>query len=168
MSEMLTYFAYGSNMSSCRLQARVPSARIIGTGVLAGHRLAFHKFSHVDLSAKCDAYESADESDRVIGVLYHLPRSEKPALDRVEGLGIGYEEKSIRVQTGDGHIDAFMYAATRIDMSVKPYHWYKEHVLRGAQEHALPNHYLAFINGFESVDDPDVARQRLEMEIYNA
>lgn len=166
MSEMLTYFAYGSNMSSRRLRARVPSARVIGTATLGRHRLAFHKFSHVDFSAKCDACESEHTSDSVIGVLYRLHGSEKPALDRVEGLGIGYEEKRIRVRTDDGHVEAFMYAATRIDPEIKPYHWYKEHVLRGAQEHALPNDYLLFINGFESVDDPDAERHRHEMNIY--
>jgi gamma-glutamylcyclotransferase (GGCT)/AIG2-like uncharacterized protein YtfP len=166
MSEILTYFAYGSNMSSRRLQARVPAARVIGTATLAGHRLAFHKFSHVDLSAKCDAFASLDESDRVIGVLYELPRSQKPALDEVEGLGIGYDEKRVQVHGPDGHVEAFMYAATRIDASVKPFHWYKQHVIFGAKEHALPDAYLAFIDSFESIDDPDPERHARELNIY--
>ncbi|WP_018294906.1 gamma-glutamylcyclotransferase family protein [Mariprofundus ferrooxydans] len=168
MSETLTYFAYGSNMSSKRLQARVPSARVIGTATLTGHRLAFHKFSHVDLSAKCDACESADDTDRVIGVLYHLPRAEKPTLDKVEGLGIGYDEKQVRVHGSDGHVDAFMYAATRIDDAVKPFHWYKQHVIHGARENRLPDAYLAFIDSFESIDDPDNERHERELNIYGS
>ena len=35
------YFAYGSNMSTPRLQARLPHARPLGPAWLDGHRLAF-------------------------------------------------------------------------------------------------------------------------------
>ncbi|TNF88372.1 MAG: gamma-glutamylcyclotransferase, partial [Gammaproteobacteria bacterium] len=41
--DSLYYFAYGSNMSPARLQARVPSARPLGVYRLKGHRLSFHK-----------------------------------------------------------------------------------------------------------------------------
>jgi len=49
------YFAYGSNMAAERLRARVPSARLMGSAVLAGHALRFHKPGSNDGSAKCDA-----------------------------------------------------------------------------------------------------------------
>lgn len=167
MSEMITYFAYGSNMSSRRLKARLPSSRILGTGELAGHRLAFHKFSHVDLSAKCDACPSDHPDDRVIGVLYHIHVDEKALLDRIEGVGNGYDEKRVNIRNGAGHIEAFMYAATRIDPTVRPYHWYKAHVVRGAREHGLPESYLEFLNSFESIDDPQPERHRHELSIYS-
>ena len=50
----IVYFAYGSNMSQRRLQARVPSATFLGIGILLGHALAFHKISKKDGSGKCD------------------------------------------------------------------------------------------------------------------
>jgi len=34
------------------------------------------------------------------------------------------------------------YFATDIEKSVIPYHWYKQHVLRGALEHNLPRDYI--------------------------
>ena len=36
-------FAYGSNMLRARIQARVPSARAIGTALLAAKALRWHK-----------------------------------------------------------------------------------------------------------------------------
>ena len=39
----MKYFAYGSNMSFARLQARVPSARSLGCYALRQHDLRFHK-----------------------------------------------------------------------------------------------------------------------------
>jgi len=168
MSKPVAYFAYGSNMSSRRLTARIPSARIVGTGHLHGYRLAFHKFSHVDLSAKCDACPSDNPHDRVIGVLYHIHADEKPLLDRIEGVGSGYDEKRVNIRCKDeeADVEAFMYAATHIDPTIKPFHWYKEHVLRGAHEHGFPDSYLEFLNTFESVEDPQPERHYRELAIY--
>jgi hypothetical protein len=60
---------------------------------LPKHRLRFHKVSN-DGSGKCDAQATEDSNDYVIGVLFESD-NEKPALDRKEGLGIGYNEKEV-------------------------------------------------------------------------
>lgn len=168
MHQTVIYFAYGSNMSSRRLQARVPSATLLDIGELRGHRLAFHKFSHVDFSAKCDAYATGDPADSVIGVLYELHANEKPLLDSIEGVGNGYEEKRVTVDTGASAIAAYLYSATHIDPDVKPFSWYKEHVMRGAREHELPDDYLNFLEHFESIADPQRDRHLSELGIYDA
>ncbi len=64
----MKYFAYGSNMSISRLRERVPSAVRLGIFFLEGHRLCFHKASE-DGSAKCDAYQTNNPNDEVIGAL---------------------------------------------------------------------------------------------------
>lgn len=163
------YFSYGSNMSSLRLGARIPSARKVGVGTLQGHMLMFHKISDKDASAKCDACETGDAEHVVYGVVYQLPEAEKPVLDRYEGLGIGYEVKEVDVSMqGGGVITAFTYYATRIDPELKPFHWYKEHVLRGAREHALPGMYIRHIESVVSVDDKDRQRHEQELAIYRS
>ena len=53
------YFSYGSNMSIRRFRLRVPSAACIGSGILKGHELRFHKVSSRDGSAKCDVVVTA-------------------------------------------------------------------------------------------------------------
>lgn len=62
---MIYYFAYGSNMLTERLIARTPSARPVGTSLLPGHRLTFHKRGR-DGSGKCDAFETAHLHRRLL------------------------------------------------------------------------------------------------------
>lgn len=153
-------------MSVRRLQARVPSARVAGIGVLLGHRLAFHKCGR-DGSAKCDVAAGAAAGERVFGVLYRMDPGHRAALDAIEGLGLGYALKLVTVQLSDDTgVRAFTYCATRIDASLKPFSWYKEHVLRGAREHGLPRDYLAAIAATEAVQDPDETRHQAELTIY--
>lgn len=60
-----------------------------------------------------------------------------------------------------------MYYATRIKDSMKPFHWYKQHVLVGARENGLPADYIAKIEAVESIDDPRGRRHKREMAIYD-
>jgi gamma-glutamylcyclotransferase len=162
----IRYFSYGSNMSSRRLMSRAPLAKFLCTAMLQGHRLQFHKKGR-DGSAKCDALYTASPDDCIIGVVFEISASEKAILDRTEGLGQGYKEKAVTVhgEKGDS-VEAVTYYATNIDPSLKPFHWYKEHVLRGAREHRLPSGYVAGIEKTEALADPDQARHAEELAIY--
>ncbi len=168
MTQELLYFAYGSNLSSRRLLARTPSARCLTRASLSGHQLRFHKIGR-DGSAKCDAYATGRAQDQVWGVVYRLDQAEKPLLDQAEGLGAGYVEKTVRLTTEDGRsLQAFTYCATRIDPGLKPFSWYREHVLRGAQERGFPAAYCASIAAQETRPDADEARHARELAIYTA
>ena len=162
----MLYFSYGSNMSVNRLLDRILAATKIGIGLLREHELRFHKISNNDSSAKCDAYETGDQDHFVYGVVYDISVSAKSVLDNFEGLGYGYEEKNIIVKVGEELISAFTYYATHIDSTLKPLHWYKEHVLRGAREHQLPESYIRQIELVESIPDLDVERHMMELTIY--
>ncbi|MCB1680030.1 MAG: gamma-glutamylcyclotransferase [Halioglobus sp.] len=162
----MRYFAYGSNMSLPRLLARLPSARKLDVCTLAGHDMRFHKRS-VDGSAKCDAFETARAQDRMIGILFDVDAAQKPALDRIEGLGHGYEIKRVRLVTRSGESTvAYTYFATWIDRSLLPYSWYLYHVLHGARQAALPSDYIARIEAVHSVQDPDSERDARERAVY--
>jgi len=162
----MLYFAYGSNMSTPRLQARVPSAQILGVAVLAAHRLAFHKIGG-DGTAKCDACHTGDAGDTVLGVVFRIDAREKTALDAFEGLGRGYEQKQVTLAMSDGSsLEAFTYYATLIDDALRPFDWYRQHVLRGAVEHGLPRAYVRRIEAVPAVADPLAGRSTAEMMIY--
>jgi len=159
------YFSYGSNMSTQRFAERVASANVIKIATLAEHKLKFHKHSN-DGSAKCDALFTNDPNDRVIGVLFQFPRTEKAALDQIEGHG--YAQKQVVVNTDDDkQFTAFTYYAIDTNPVLKPYHWYKEHVLIGANEHILPTDYIGMIENIESVEDPNQNRRHNELAIYH-
>ena len=109
-------------MSTSRLTARAPSVRPIATARLYHHRLRFHKIGH-DGSGKCDAEYTNNESDIIYGVVLEISIMEKRRLDKIEGAGNGYDEKSVSVFTQDGKtFEVLTYYAINIDSSLAPYH----------------------------------------------
>ena len=153
-------------MSLRRLRARVPSAQAIGRGILQGHELRFHKRG-TDGSGKCDAFRVDNSDARVIGALFSIPTDGKAELDRVEGLGAGYEDKSVSIVTTDGNRQlAVTYYATDIQSDLLPYCWYREHVLTGAREFDLPPDYVAAISTTPFTADPDTGRRIRELALY--
>lgn len=162
----LLYFAYGSNMSRARLRARIPSATFITTAELTGHRLRFHKRGF-DGSGKCDIELTGDPADKVFGVVFEIAAVEKPRLDRKEGLGFGYDLKTVDLRTAEGStVSALAYFATRTDSALRPFAWYKTHVLTGARESGLPADYVRLIAAVETIQDPKPRRRRRELAIY--
>jgi hypothetical protein len=166
MKEQLHYFAYGSNMSLQRLRARVPAAQPLGSGILYGHELRFHKRGR-DGSGKCDAFQVDKRNARVIGALFSLPQDGKAELDRIEGLGGGYEQKMVSVARPDGSYSrAMTYYATDIGETLVPYCWYRQHVLAGAREFALPDDYIEAIASVPINRDTNQARWEKELSLY--
>lgn len=155
-------------MSTSRLTARVPSARPVTIARLYQHRLKFHKDGY-DGSGKCNAEYTDNESDITYGVVFEISTTEKRRLDKIEGVGDGYDEKNESVFTQNGKIlEVVTYYATSVDSSLAPYDWYKEHVLHGAREHGLPVEYIATIEAINSIPDPDKERHEKELSIYRS
>ena len=154
----VVYFAYGSNMSSRRLQARVPSARAIGIGELMAHRLQWHMHGP-DGSAKCDI--GADATDSVWGVLYRFDEAERWHLDLAEGHGVHYTSRQVTIQTPGGIVQALTYQALLLGQGLTPYEWYREYVVRGALEHGLPPPYVRRLEAVAALTDPDTERNAL-------
>ena len=164
----ITYFAYGSNLSCKRLQERVRSAEPKERGVLRCHCLAFHKISRKDGSGKCDIV-SSKESDVVWGRLYHIDAEEKELLDCAEGRGYGYDDKCVTVELDSGATVRAVtyYANKKKDPTLKPYTWYKKHVLVGAKEACLPPDYIKKIEEVKARKDCDKEREAKELKIYS-
>ena len=128
--------------------------------------MRFHKRGQ-DGSGKCDIHEVDREDARVHGVLFTLPHADKVTLDRIEGLGAGYEQKVVSVTHADGvRNEAVTYYATDITNALKPFCWYRHHVLAGAEEFQLPRDYVRAIATVPYVSDHDVSRRVREMSIY--
>jgi hypothetical protein len=159
----ILYFAYGSNMHSARLRYRVGTCPIRSIAELRSHRLRFHKRSD-DGSAKCNAFITTAATDVVFGVVYEISSDGKSALDRAEGLGKVYHEQCLSVRSLDGQeFEVRMYVAdsAAIDDNLKPYSWYKDFVLTGAEEHRLPVVYTNNqIRAVPAIADPDRKREQ--------
>lgn len=162
----MLYFAYGSNMSQPRFFSRIPNATFHGWGALREHQLRFHK-SGRDGSAKADAFYTGHYHDLTYGVLYSLSEDEKRQLDIVEDCGVGYEAKTVEVVSECGNLlPAFTYVALHIDRSMRPYHWYWQHVLQGAEDAGFPDEYISKIKRFRVEVDNDINRIERELAVY--
>ena len=86
----------------------------------------------------------------MIGVVFEILLDEKRALDRAEGLGAGYNEKTVTLRHADGNeliASTYFAAADAIDVSLLPTREYKQLVLDGAKEHLLPAAYVEAMIG---------------------
>lgn len=169
MTEIVKYFAYGSNLHPVRLSRRVPSSRPLGMAELEGHVLRFHKVSP-DGSGKCNIVHTGDPADRVLGALYEMRLAERRYLDAAESLGAGYNHGQVRIRHGAEIHEVFTYIAdpAYIDERARPYNWYRDLVLHGARHHGLPEHYLRLIEGHEVVEDPDGTRAEHHFRIVHS
>jgi len=162
----MNYFAYGSNLALARLQQRVPSAQFLGRFSLNEHQLRFHMQSQ-DGSGKCDAYFTQNPEHFVIGAVFKIKPTEKPSLDKAESLGVGYSQKQVNVTNRYGQeLQAFTYNALTISGGIKPYSWYLNHVIIGAEEIEAPLDYLKQLREVATVEDPDNARDFKERRIH--
>ena len=149
----MLYAAYGSNLHPRRLGARISSAQLVGKSFMAGWSLHFHKRGD-DGSAKCSILP---DGDGIHLAMYEISSDDKRVLDRIEGVGFGYEEATLGVpEVGD--CTTYVAAESHIDISLDPYDWYKELVLIGAREHGFPDDYLNWISALPASQDPVPAR----------
>jgi gamma-glutamylcyclotransferase (GGCT)/AIG2-like uncharacterized protein YtfP len=102
------YAAYGSNMSQAQMAERCPHSPRQGTGWLEGWRLTFGGEDIGWEGALATVVEDADE--RVFVVLYEMSEGDERALDRWDGVTIGYyRQLRVRVATLDGDVLAWLY-----------------------------------------------------------
>lgn len=168
---MHRYFAYGSNMFVQRIRQpdRAPSAVPVSVASLPGYRLYFHKRSVRDGSGKCNIVQTRLPGDEVHGVLFEIAAGNVGDLDVAEGLKRGYDRREIEVFTSSGWQKAFTYVAQRhfVVQALRPYDWYKDFVVAGADEHVLPGTYRMGLRAVRSNPDPDSARDRAARQILS-
>jgi len=142
------YFAYGSNLHAPRMRERIPSARALGAHLLEGFRFTLDKPSR-DGSAKANLHAQADA--RVWGAVYRLDPADWPALDACEP---GYRRQRVRLRGEDAEREADTYVSPLRSPEPVAFEWYKQLIVAGAREHALPAAWLDFLEGLPSRPDP--------------
>ncbi len=165
----IIYAAYGSNLHPVRLTAndRCPSAEFRGTSVINGRRLIFRKRS-TDGSVKCDAEYTENTTEKLWLALFDISESEVAALDKAEGLGRGYYKDTISLKLNRKDIVATIYLADKYSRVIdKPYEWYKQMILLGAEYHGLPSDYVQAIQSIQSKKDQCSARSRRNWSIID-
>ncbi len=165
----MNIFAYGSNMNQMRLQKRVSSAIKVCNAYIIGYKLQCNKVS-TDGSTKGNIVFTNNSEDVVWGVIFEINNNQKPDLDRVEGLGNGYNETTLEfLNSNIVRIAAQVYIADEgsVNNNLLPYDWYKEYILTGAIENQLPQEYIQKIQLMDYVVDEDNERRRRHFYVIN-
>ena len=144
------YFAYGSNLLSRRMRARVSSARAVGTAWVDGQRLSLGKAGR-DGSGKATLV--ADPDARVWGVLYAIDPAHWKRLD---GFEPGYTRVALVVTTERRErVRASTYVAPPTAIYPVAFAWYKRFIVEGAREHDLPAPYVEALSQLPEQPDPN-------------
>lgn len=138
------YFAYGSNMSTHRLAARLGQARPLGRAQLAHFELAWNK-PGADGSGKANVRPRVGAA--TWGVLFALEPREWPLLDGFEP-GYARESHVVRDEAGRER-SAQLYRWRRDAPNRAPTLEYLALVVAGAREHGIPTDEIARIESAE-------------------
>ncbi len=150
----MLYAAYGSNLHPIRLGRRLVAPRLVGTAFVEGRAVKFHKRSRIDGSGKGNL---AGQGDGTWLAIFELDAADFGRLDRIEGVGLGYDRVVLEVP---GYAGCMTYVAQPdyVDDALRPYDWYLELVLAGCRYHRFPAHYVESLAAVPSTADAD--RQR--------
>ena len=138
---MALYAAYGSNMDSAQMAERCPHSPQQGTGWLEGWRLTFGGEELGWEGALATVVE--DETERVFVVLYDVSESDEAALDRWDGVTLGFYRKlTVRVQTLEGDVAVWLYVLNGYEGGL-PSARYIGIMADAAEKAAAPADYVA-------------------------
>jgi hypothetical protein len=156
-AQLMLYFAYGSNMLTARLAARVPSARPVGPAWLTGHCLRFH-LRGADGSGKCNILPTGNAADIVHGVLFTLNADHLECLHAAEGPAYAFVELAIDAADGPQSAAVYRGRSAWLDDELQPFAWYLDFVVTGARQHSLPRTYVDELARTANISDPDPRR----------
>ncbi len=154
--ERVIYFAYGANVHPAWLRRRVPSAVLVGPGLLPGHALVFRKRGR-DGAARSDACPSDAPGAALPGALYRMREAD---LRLLGAAGAGYLAKRVTVESADGPLEATTWVAApgEIAHGLLPWDWYVALIRAGAELLGLPEEHQRWLASAPTAKDPDTAR----------
>jgi gamma-glutamylcyclotransferase (GGCT)/AIG2-like uncharacterized protein YtfP len=160
----MLYFAYGSNMDPAQMRERCPDHQVVGLAGLRDHRLFFPLHSHRWGGGVASV--QLHHGSTVWGVLYDLSEADLRSLDGIEGYRAPgdqhnvYDREHVTVELtrpDDGSIPrrvrADIYIA-RPSNPTPPSRRYLDVLVRGAQQHRLPEEYIAQVSAVQAAPDP--------------
>jgi cation transport regulator ChaC len=147
------YFAYGSNMDENRLKERIGEFERGKVAFLKGYRLVFDKSADSPQVGYANIISHKEKT--VIGVLYELTDKQLLILDDYEGIAHNqYKRGSVNVwDERKQSIEAITYLATDCESDLKPYKWYLDYLINGAEQHYFPNEYLKMLKAVKTAND---------------
>jgi len=134
------YFAYGSNLSSLKMNKWSMNVEFVTTARLDNWQFAMNKKGK---DGCCRANIEEKDDEHVWGVIYRIPEYKIEKLDEYEGLGKGYRADWLNVLGKNGEsINAYVYIGKKLKNNLPVHKWYSDFIISGAREHKLPLEYV--------------------------
>jgi cation transport regulator ChaC len=155
-------FGYGSNMCLGRMQWRVPSLHFRCVAELRGYRLVFNKTS-TDRSGKANVIVGTNQ-DKTLGVVFGVAKEHEQRLRDYEA---GYNPQMMTVYdvaSGESReVSVYIAGINKIQAGLRPYTWYRRHIVCGGGHWGLDPKYLRTIEAALAYEDPDQDRTACEL-----
>lgn len=149
------YFAYGSNLLSARLATRCPSAAFVGLAGAPDHTTAFDVRA-TDGSTKLGLRRCLGTIAH--GAVWSIAEDDRPGLAAAEGLNY-VEVDDFAVIGGSGEpLPVVTWLPKRPAEAGRPWTWYRDLVIAGAEECGLPEATIAAFETTDADEDPVVDR----------
>ena len=134
LSNGISYFAYGSNLSLEQMNKRCPEYVKIGKGVLKNHKWIINSRGYANV------IESP--SDYVEGVVYRITKQGEIMLDKKEGVKLGcYEKKTLRILMGTFERECLVYVDPIVTEGIIKLDYAKK-INQGIMDSKLSPHYI--------------------------
>lgn len=104
MKNTRLYACYGSNMSIDQMSRRCPTAKIVGTAALDGHRLAFRGHN-----GNCHATVEQADGQAVPLLIWAITPRDEASLDVYEGFPNYYRKETVTVRLGNRNRRVMLY-----------------------------------------------------------
>lgn len=162
MSDVVWYFAYGSNMQPATFNGRRGIAPVRALAArLDGWQLVLDKPPLLPVgSGMANVVRAAGSV--VLGVAYAVTASDLRHIELTEGVLIGnYRRVAVRVAslaTPSEVFEAVTLASDQRDPALGPSRRYMALLVEGAETHGLPADYVAWLRSIPAVEETPAAR----------
>ncbi len=143
------YFAYGSNMSSRRLEERVGSVNFIEICLLHGWRWVMNKPGRRDGTAKANLIK--DNGSKTWGVVFQVTIDQIVTLDSIEEGYDRIQQVACNKHGGQEYEVEVFVSTVKPVKDQRPTEEYRSYILEGAREHNLPKEFIAEIENLETL-----------------
>jgi len=113
-----------------------------------------------------------NKSDEVWGVIHRISWNDKPKLDKEEGLGKGYNLKSlfelIPMMELNDTVMTYISTEKKYFTDNLPYDWYLRLIIEGAEENGFPSEYINDLKNVEVNPDSDNCRELEALSVINS
>lgn len=126
MNNNKLYLAYGSNLNLEQMASRCPTAKVVGTSKITGHKLVF-RGPHAHAVATVEPFKG----ESVQALVWEITPTDEKALDLYEGWPVLYRKETLKINLNEKTVQAMVYIMNEGRPLDQPSCYYYSTILEG-------------------------------------